>query len=32
MASIDHEGQFYVVNIIQYWYKLHQKRLGKYPD
>ncbi len=32
MASIDHEGQFYVVNIIQYWYKLHHQGLASYQD
>ena len=32
MASIDREGPFYVVNIIQYWYKLRNQKLAKYPD
>ncbi len=31
MASIDQEGQFHVINIIQYLYKLHYQRLAKYP-
>ena len=29
MASIDREGQFYVVNIIQHLYMLHHQALAK---
>ncbi len=32
MASIDREGQFYVINIIQYLYLFHYQGLAKYPD
>ncbi len=32
MASIDREGQFYVVTIIPYLYPFHYQGFAKYPD
>ncbi len=32
MASIEREGQFYVINIISYLYPFHYQGLAKYPD